>query len=108
MDILCLRLPRFALKLGDLEIKEFCLCNIGSDLWMVALVDDLLNLPVGRLGGLLLLLFLVSFWSFLRSLCDMFSGARTVEVMLKTFSFGLILFRRVLSELLCASMNIFE
>ena len=81
---------------------------MGSDLWTVALVEDLLSLPVGRLGGLDLLLFLVSLWSFLRSLWVMLSGASTVEVMLNAFSLGLILLRRVLSELLCASMNIFE
>lgn len=108
LDILCLRLPRFALKLGERDIREHCLCSIGSDLWTVALVDDLRNLPDGKLGGLVLLLFLVNFWSFLRSLWDMLRGAIAVDVMLNTFSLGLILFLRVLSELLWASMNILE
>ena len=69
-------------------------------MWTATLVEDLLSFPVGRLGGLFLLLVLDSLCSFLRSLCDMSKGARTVDVMLNTFSFGLILFRRVRSELL--------
>ena len=74
----------------------------------MALVEDLLNLPVGKLGGFVLLLFLVNLWSFLRSLWDKLRGARTVEVTLNTLSLGLILFLRVLSELLWASRNILE
>ena len=41
-------------------MREFSLRREGSDLWTVAVVEDLLNLPVGKLGGLVLLLVLVS------------------------------------------------